>query len=60
MSRQQDALPGEGHRGGQQAGQVASTQRRGQLGQVRLELLNAGFRSEHAVAVFYGLKILAR
>src|SRR5262249_241431 len=27
-----------------------------ELGKVRLELLNAGFRSEQAVAIYYGLK----
>ena len=29
-----------------------------ELGKIRLELLNAGFRDENAVAVFFGLKIL--
>jgi tight adherence protein C len=33
-------------------------QNESELGQVRLRLLNAGYRSEQAVAVFYGLKLL--
>jgi tight adherence protein C len=30
-----------------------------ELGKVRLKLLNAGFRQEQAVAVFYGIKVIA-
>ena len=30
-----------------------------EVGKVRLELLNAGFRGENAVQIFYGLKVLA-
>jgi tight adherence protein C len=29
-----------------------------ELGKVRLELLNAGFRNENAVAIFYGIKMI--
>ena len=29
-----------------------------ELGKVRLKLLNAGFRNEQAVAVFYGIKLI--
>ncbi len=30
-----------------------------QLGKIRLKLLNAGFRQEQAVAVYYGIKVIA-
>ena len=31
---------------------------RQELGKVRLKLLNAGFRHEQAVAVYYGVKVI--
>ena len=52
-------VPGEGHGGGRASWASRSARRtRHELGKVRLKLLNAGFRQEQAVAVFYGIKLI--
>src|SRR5262245_25720964 len=39
-------------------GQSLRPSNEAELGKIRLKLLNAGFRQEQAVAVFYGIKVM--
>lgn len=56
LERQQDRLQERVKEAAGKLGQSLRPSSEAELGKVRLELLNAGFRSEQAVAVFYGLK----
>ena len=59
MVRQQDAFQQKVAKAANKLGQSLRPNNEVQLGKIRLELLNAGFRGDQAVAVFYGLKVLA-
>src|SRR4051794_31455764 len=58
MSRQQDMLQAKFAEAAKRLGKSLKPTDEAALGKLRLTLLNAGFRSENAVAVFYGLKML--
>jgi tight adherence protein C len=59
MARQQDKLQAKVAEAAGKLGKSLRPTNEAELGKVRLELLNAGFRGEQAVAVYYGLKVLA-
>ncbi|MFO0952866.1 MAG: type II secretion system F family protein [Isosphaeraceae bacterium] len=58
VAKQQDRIQAKVAEAAQRLGQSLRPTDEQELGKVRLELLNAGFRGENAVAVYYGLKIL--
>jgi tight adherence protein C len=58
-SRQQDVLQAKFTDAAQRLGKSLKPTNEVALGKLRLTLLNAGFRGENAVAIFYGLKTLA-
>ena len=57
FGRKQDRLQARVAEAANKLGQSFRPSNEAQLGAVRLELLNAGFRGEQAVAVYYGLKL---
>lgn len=57
-TRQQDRIQARVAEAASRLGQSLRPTNEVELGKVRLELLNAGFRGENAVAIFYGLKLL--
>jgi tight adherence protein C len=59
LVRQQDAFQQKVAKAANKLGQSLRPNNEVQLGKIRLELLNAGFRGDQAVAVFYGLKLAA-
>src|ERR1700750_925002 len=59
MARQQDALPAKFAEAAKRLGKSLKPSDEVALGKLRLTLLNAGFRSENAVTIFYGIKVLA-
>jgi tight adherence protein C len=59
MVRQQDRLQAKVAQAAGKLGKSLRPTSEAELGKVRLELLNAGFRGEQAVQIFYGLKLLA-
>jgi tight adherence protein C len=59
LARQQDRFQAKVAVAATKLGKTLKPTNEEELGKVRLELLNAGFRGENAVQVFYGLKILA-
>jgi tight adherence protein C len=59
MARQQDMLQAKFAAAAKRLGKSLKPTDEAALGKLRLTLLNAGFRSENAVTVFYGLKVLA-
>jgi len=58
-ARQQDKFQAKVAEAAKKLGQSLRPADEAELGKVRLELLNAGFRGENAVAVFYGMKLLS-
>jgi tight adherence protein C len=58
LERQQDKIQARVKDAAQKLGQSLRPSDEAELGKLRLELLNAGFRSEQAVAIFYGTKVL--
>jgi tight adherence protein C len=58
LERQQDRLQARVKEAASKLGQSLRPNDEAELGKVRLELLNAGFRSEQAVAMYYGTKAL--
>lgn len=56
LERQQDRIQERVKEAASKLGQSLRPNSEAELGKVRLELLNAGFRSEQAVAIYYGLK----
>jgi tight adherence protein C len=59
LARQQDMFQAKFAEAAKRLGKSLKPSDEVALGKLRLTLLNAGFRSENAVAVFYGLKMLA-
>jgi tight adherence protein C len=58
-ARQQDALQVRVAEAAKRLGNSFRPTDEAELGKTRLMLLNAGYRGEHAVQIFYGLKMLA-
>jgi tight adherence protein C len=58
-ARQQDKIQAKVAEAAKKLGQSLRPANEEELGKVRLELLNAGFRGENAVAAYYGMKLLA-
>jgi tight adherence protein C len=58
-ARQQDRIQAKVAVAAEKLGKSLRPSNEAELGKIRLELLNAGFRGEQAVAIFYGLKVLA-
>jgi tight adherence protein C len=54
--RQQDRIQARVKEAASKLGKTLRPNNEAELGKIRMTLLNAGFRSEQAVAVFYGLK----
>jgi tight adherence protein C len=59
LSRQQDMLQARFAEAAKRLGKSLKPADEATLGKLRLTLLNAGFRNENAVAIFYGVKALA-
>src|SRR4051812_3983727 len=59
LGRKQDRLQEKVAKVANKLGESFRPSNEAQLGAVRLELLNAGFRDDQAVAVYYGLKLFA-
>jgi tight adherence protein C len=59
MARRHDKIQARVADAANKLGQSLRPNNEAQLGAVRLELLNAGFRGENAVAVYYGLKLFS-
>jgi tight adherence protein C len=59
LSRQQDLLQAKFAEAAKRLGKSLKPTDEATLGKLRLTLLNGGFRSENAVAMFYGIKVLA-
>ena len=57
LERQQDRLQTRVKQAASKLGQSLRPNNEVELGKVRLTLLNAGFRSEQAVPIFYGMKL---
>ncbi|MCA1686071.1 MAG: type II secretion system F family protein [Planctomycetia bacterium] len=58
VARQQDRFQNKVARAANRLGGSLKPSSEAALGKIRLELLNAGFRGENAVAVYHGLKVL--
>jgi tight adherence protein C len=59
LSRQQDKFQARFAEAANRLGKTLKPSDEVALGKLRLTLLNAGFRTENAVAMFYGIKMLA-
>jgi len=59
LARQQDKFQEKVTQAANKLGKSLKPANENEVGKIRLELLNAGFRGENAVAVFQGLKVLA-
>jgi tight adherence protein C len=59
LSRQQDKFQARFAEAAKRLGKTLKPSDEVALGKLRLTLLNAGFRNENAVAMFYGIKMLA-
>ena len=59
LMRQQDRIQARVAEAAKTLGQSLRPSNEAELSKIRLELLNAGFRGEQAVAVYYGLKVFA-
>ncbi len=59
IARQHDKLQARVTEAAKRLGQSVRPTNEAEIGKIRLELLNAGFRGENAVAVYYGVKVLA-
>jgi tight adherence protein C len=58
VARQQDLIQARFAEAAKRIGKSLKPTNETELGKIRLNLLNAGFRSEHAVTIFYGFKVL--
>src|SRR4051794_14941067 len=58
IARQQDKLQAKFAAAAKRLGKSLKPSDEVALGKLRLTLLNAGFRGENAVTIFYGLKVL--
>jgi tight adherence protein C len=58
VARQQDRFQAKVAQAANKLGKSLKPHNEEDVGKIRLELLNAGFRGENAVAVYYGLKVL--
>jgi tight adherence protein C len=58
LSKKQEALQAKVAAAAGKLGKSLRPSDEQQLGKIRLKLLNAGFRQEQAVAVFYGIKLI--
>jgi tight adherence protein C len=56
--RRQEKFQAQVTKAAHKLGQSLRPSNEQELGKVRLELLNAGFRNENAVAIFYGIKMI--
>lgn len=56
FERQQDRIQSKVKEAASKLGKSLGPNSEAELGKVRLELLNSGFRSDQAVAIYYGLK----
>ena len=59
VARQQEAFQTTVAKAASKLGRGLKPTDEKQVGKIRLELMNAGFRGENAVQVYYGLKVLA-
>ncbi|MGE3819094.1 MAG: type II secretion system F family protein [Isosphaeraceae bacterium] len=59
LARQQDKIQARVAEAAKRLGQSLRPTNEVDVGKIRLELLNAGFRGENAVAVYYGLKVFS-
>src|SRR3954451_17319636 len=59
LARQQDMFQAKFAEAAKRLGKSLKPSDEVALGKLRITLLNAGFRSENAVAIFYGIKMLA-
>ncbi|MBY0395676.1 MAG: type II secretion system F family protein [Thermoleophilia bacterium] len=59
LARQQDKIQARVADAAKRLGQSMRPTNEAEVGKIRLELLNAGFRGENAVAVYYGFKLFA-
>lgn len=59
LAKQQDKIQARVADAAKRLGQSLRPTDEATVGKIRLELLNAGFRGENAVAVYYGLKVFA-
>jgi tight adherence protein C len=59
LARQQEAFQARVTAAAKKLGQSLRPSDEAELGKIRLKLLNAGFRQEQAVAVYYGIKLIA-
>jgi tight adherence protein C len=59
LSRQQDLFQAKFAEAAKRLGKSLKPSDEVALGKLRLTLLNAGFRNENAVTIFYGIKVLA-
>jgi tight adherence protein C len=59
LMRQQDRIQAKVAEAAKKLGQSLRPNNEAELSRIRVELLNAGFRGEQAVAVYYGLKMFA-
>jgi tight adherence protein C len=58
LARQQDMLQAKFAEAAKRLGKSLKPSDEATLGKLRLTLLNAGFRNENGVAIFYGIKVL--
>jgi tight adherence protein C len=59
VSRQQDRFQAKVAKAATKLGKTLKPSNEVELGKIRLELLNAGFRGENAVSVFHGMKVFS-
>jgi tight adherence protein C len=59
LGRQEDRFQAKVAKAATRLGKSLKPSNEEELGKIRLELLNAGFRGENAVAVYHGMKIFA-
>jgi tight adherence protein C len=59
LAKQQEMFQAKVAAAAKKLGQSLRPSDEAELGKIRLKLLNAGFRQEQAVAVFYGIKVIA-
>ena len=57
LTKQQDLFQAKVAKAANKLGQSFRPNNEAELGKIRLELLNAGFRGDQAVPVYYGLKL---
>lgn len=58
-SKQQEAFQAKVAKAANTLGKSLRPNNEAEIGKIRIELMNAGFRSEQAIQVYYGLKVLS-